>query len=127
MGRHHLWGGVHNSGQNALPGEKRKKLAKISGRNFPHTFCKIANRTRSCVNECKPPLIQGLAEVRPTETPVLDMNMRADRAIKDNELGGEGWAQLLQRSNKGFPEKAKQFLRDKFQMGEESASDKVSL
>ena len=40
MGRHHLWGGVHNSGQNALPGEKRKKLPKISGRNFPHTFCK---------------------------------------------------------------------------------------
>ena len=58
---------------------------------------------------------------------VLDMKRRADQAIKDNELGGEGWAQLLQRVNKAFPEKAKQFLRDKFQMGEESSSEKVSL
>ena len=55
------------------------------------------------------------------------MKRRADQAIKDNELGGEGWAQLSQRVNKAFPEKAKQFLRDKFQMGEESSSEKVSL
>ena len=54
------------------------------------------------------------------------MKKRADRAITDKELGGEGWAQLLTRVNKGFPERVKQFLRDKFQMGEESSSDKVS-
>ena len=76
--------------------------------------------------KCESPLVQGLAEVNPTETPVEDMKQRAAQAIKDNELGGEGWAMMVSRANKGFPEKVKQFLKDQFLRGEESASAKVS-
>ena len=54
------------------------------------------------------------------------MKKRADLAIKDNEIGGEGWAQMVTRATKAFPEVVKQFLRDKFLEGEESASAKVS-
>ena len=61
-----------------------------------------------------------------TETPVEDMKKRADLAIKDNEIGGEGWAQMVTRATKAFPEVFKQFFRDKFLEGEESASAKVS-
>lgn len=75
--------------------------------------------------ECKPPPVQGLAEVHPTETPVADMKKRADLAIKDNELGGEGWAQMASRPNKSFPEVVKEFLREQFLKGEVSASEKV--
>ena len=55
------------------------------------------------------------------------MKKRADRAIKDNELGGEGWAQMASRPNKSFPEAVKEFLREQFLKGEESASEKVRL
>ena len=75
--------------------------------------------------ECKPPPVQGLAEVHPTETPVADMKKRADLAIKDSELGGEGWAQMASRPNKSFPEVVKEFLREQFLKGEVSASEKV--
>ena len=71
-------------------------------------------------------LVQGLSEIHPTETPVADMKARADLAIKDNDYGGEGWAQLVPRPNKVFPEIVKQFLKEQFLMGEESASAKVS-
>ena len=71
-------------------------------------------------------LVQGLSEIHPTETPVADMKARADRAINDNEYGGEGWAQLVPRPNKVFPEIVKQFLKEQFLRGEESASAKVS-
>ena len=71
-------------------------------------------------------LVQGLSEIHPTETPVADMKARADRAIKDDDYGGEGWAQLVPRPNKGFPEIVKQFLAEQFLKGEESASAKVS-
>ena len=71
-------------------------------------------------------LAQGLAEVHPTETPVADMKVRAARAIRDDEYGGEGWAQMTQRVNKGIPEVAKAFLKEKFQEGEETASAKVT-
>ena len=64
--------------------------------------------------------------IHPTETPVEDMKRRADRAIKDNELGGKGWAQLVSRPTKAFPEIVKQFLREQFLRGEESATAKVS-
>ena len=68
----------------------------------------------------------GLAQVHPTETPVTDMKRRADQAIKDDNCGSEGWAQMKSRANKGFPEVVKQFLREQFLRGEESASAKVS-
>ena len=71
-------------------------------------------------------LVQGLSEIHPTETPVTDMKARADRAIKDTDYGGEGWAQMVSRPNKGFPEIVKQFLKEQFLKGEESASAKVS-
>ena len=71
-------------------------------------------------------LVQGLSEIHPTETPVADMKARADRAIKDDDYGGEGWAQLVPRPNKGFPEIVKQFRAEQFLKGEESASAKVS-
>ena len=71
-------------------------------------------------------MFKGLSEIHPTETPVADMKARADRAIKDNYYGGEGWAQMVQRPNKGFPEIVKQFLKEQFLKGEESASAKVS-
>ena len=71
-------------------------------------------------------LVQGLSEIHPTETPAADMKARADLAIKDNDYGGEGWAQLVPRPNKVFPEIVKQFLKEQFLMGEESASAKVS-
>ena len=71
-------------------------------------------------------LVQGLSEIHPTETPVADMKARADRAIKDTDYGGEGWAQMVSRPNKGFPEIVKQFLKEQFLKGEESASAKVS-
>ena len=54
------------------------------------------------------------------------MKKRADKAINDNALGGEGWAQMVSRATKGFPEIVKNFLRELFQRGEESASAKVS-
>ena len=54
------------------------------------------------------------------------MKRRADQAIRDDQYGGEGWAQLVSRTTKAFPEEVKKFLRDKFEMGEESASEKVS-
>ena len=71
-------------------------------------------------------LVQGLSEIHATETTVADMKARADRAIKDNDYGGEGWAQMVARPNKGFPEIVKQFLKEQFLKGEESASAKVS-
>ena len=54
------------------------------------------------------------------------MKKRADQAIKDSDLGPEGWAQMVSRATKGFPEKVKHFLREQFLNGEESASAKVS-
>ena len=57
---------------------------------------------------------------------MLDVKKRADRAIRDNDLGGEGWAQMVSRATKGFPEVVKQYLREQFQRSEESASEKVS-
>lgn len=54
------------------------------------------------------------------------MKQRADRAIKDNEIGWEGWAQMVTRASKAFPEIVKEFLTEQFLLGEESASAKVT-
>ena len=65
--------------------------------------------------------------MQPHETPVAEMKRRADQRIPYTMYGGEGWAQLVPRPTSVFPEKVKEFLRDKFEEGEMSASDKVSL
>ena len=69
---------------------------------------------------------QGLAEVFPCETPVAEMKRRADQRIPDSMYGGEGWAMLVPRPTNAFPEKVKEFLREKFEAGEASATNKVS-
>ena len=53
----------------------------------------------------------------PCETPVAEMKRRADQRIPDSMYGGEGWAMLVPRPTNAFPEKVKEFLREKFEAG----------
>ena len=92
-------------------------MSKATWQDFPYKV--VGNSVSfSMTNECKMPHVQGLAEVRPTETPVVDMKKRADLAIRDDDYGSEGWAQMKPRANKGFPEVVKQFLREQFLRGD---------
>ena len=61
-----------------------------------------------------------------TDTPYEDLLARAASAIRDADLGHQGWALNQPRVNKGLPEQAKEFLRELFARGEDDR-DPVQL
>lgn len=54
-----------------------------------------------------------------TDTPYEDLLDRAVSAIRDTDLGHQGWALNQPRTNKQLNEQAKEFLKELFAKGED--------